>query len=108
MLPGKFDFNPIVSSLESKPSSVRHLWIEDEMPLKQRYVIPTFDLGYFLSTEARSALQLQLSRAVFATCFYIRRTAFSERQSEVWKGFQKFVHQAGAPELVQRQATVGR
>ncbi|CAE7226863.1 CALS12 [Symbiodinium pilosum] len=39
------------------------------------YVIPTFDLGYFLSTEAR-------------------RTAFSERQSEVWKGFQKFVHQA--------------
>ena len=71
VLPGKFDFNPIVTSHEFKLSSARHLWIEDGMPLKQRYVIPTFDLGYFLSTEARSALalQLQLSRAVFATCF---------------------------------------
>lgn len=39
------------------------------------YVIPTFDLSYFLSTAARMS-------------------AFSQRQSEVWKGFQKFLHQA--------------
>ena len=56
-----------------------------------RYVIPTFDLSYFLSASVRMPLRLRVKLEVSCA----RIAPFRTRQREVWEGFQKFMQQVG-------------